>query len=147
MRESNPSVDELKDFGDWLDTRPSESNGFRTQRKRKSPETMEKIMHRIRRNRRRMCIGKRAFDDPYEAVREMIQMPYRKTEVSPYSLSMYQCYHCHYWHIGTVLVDLIQLAEVSDVPKVQGQGMLKFPELKDYGTYGERITKRDGDQA
>jgi hypothetical protein len=140
-------VDELKDFGDWLDERPTESNGYRSTRKRKSPDTVQKLVHRIKRNRRRMCTGKRAFDDPFEAVREMIRMPYRKPDVSKYSLSLYECYHCHYWHIGTVLVDLVQLTELSDVPKIQGQGMLKFPELKDYGTYGERIKTRDGEPA
>lgn len=131
-------MDELKDFGSWLDE-PAKWNG--NGRTRKTRHALRKM----KADRRRVCTGKYAYDDPYEALREMFALPYRNPDVSEFSLSLYRCIHCDYWHLGTTVVEWIATTPIT-VP-MPGQQVLKFPELKDYGPSGERLTKRNGEPA
>lgn len=97
-----------------------------------------------RERRRKKCLGKFAYDDPYEALREMFALPYRKEDLSEYDLSLYRCEYCDYWHLGTMNRIWVQLKRTLVTVPVNGQLMIPYPELKDYNPAGHRHTRRDG---
>ena len=96
--------------------------------------------------RKRACLGKYAWDDPFDALREMFALPYRMPNMTDYDLGLYRCEFCDYWHLGKMIRMWYNL-EPSPIPEqVQGQIMIKYPELKDQNPAGHRNRRRDGNQ-
>lgn len=95
--------------------------------------------------RRKKCIGKYAYDDPYAALREMFALPYREPELTDHDICLYRCEFCDYWHLGRMTKAWWQLEPTPVSFQVAGQQMIPYPELKDFNPQGFRNLRRDGE--
>jgi hypothetical protein len=94
--------------------------------------------------RKKSCTGKFAWDDPYDALREMFSLPYRVADMTDYDLSLYRCEFCDFWHLGKMVRMWNHVVPDSVPEQMSGQIMIKYPELKDHNPGGFRNTRRDG---
>lgn len=105
----------------------------------------DEIKYRSYRDRRKKaCVGKYPWDDPYYALREMFALPYRSPGLDDTDISLYRCEFCDYWHLGGMKTAWWEIEESLVAPQIPGQEMIPFPELEDYSPDGHVNTRRDG---